>query len=103
MYIHCSFFEIISIKWLVLRTSCKCLFPLSLKDIVLLIADKLGKNSLVKLGALPQKENEPAVLFGDTKRLFSEVVWQPQYDLDGGIRETIDWWQERCGNEAKSE
>ncbi|OQX09805.1 MAG: epimerase [Desulfobulbaceae bacterium A2] len=77
--------------------------PIALKEIILSIADKLGKNNLVKLGALPQKENEPSVLFGDTKRLFSEVIWQPQYDIDGGIRETIDWWQERCGNETKSE
>ena len=64
--------------------------------------EKLGKKPLVKLGALPQKENEPSVIFGDTKRLFSEVIWQPRYDIDRGIRETIDWWQERCGNEAKS-
>ena len=77
--------------------------PIALKEVILLIADKLGKSNLVKLGARPQKENEPAVLFGDTKRLFNEVIWQPQYDLDGGIRETIDWWQERCGNEAKPE
>jgi nucleoside-diphosphate-sugar epimerase len=77
--------------------------PVALKEIILSIADKLGKNNLVKLGAMPQKENEPSVLFGDTKRLFSEVIWQPQYDIDGGIRETINWWQERCGNEAMSE
>jgi nucleoside-diphosphate-sugar epimerase len=77
--------------------------PIALSEIILSIADKLGKNNLVELGALPQKENEPPVLFGDTKRLFSEVIWQPQYDIDGGIRETINWWQERCVNEAKSE
>lgn len=77
--------------------------PIALKEIILSIADKLGKNNFVKLGALPQKENEPSVLFGDTKRLFSEVIWQPQYDIDGGINETIDWWHERCGNEGKSE
>jgi len=76
--------------------------PIALKEIILSIADKLGKTPLVKLGALPQNENEPSVIFGDTKRLFSEVIWQPRYDIDGGIRETIDWWQERCGNEAKS-
>ena len=77
--------------------------PIALKEVILSIADKLGKKNLVKFGALPQKENEPSVLFGDTKRLFSEVIWQPQYDIDGGIRETIDWWKETCGNEAKSE
>ena len=77
--------------------------PIALKEIILSIADTLGKKNFVKLGALPQKENEPPVLFGDTKRLFSEVIWQPQYDIDDGIRETIYWWQERCGNEGKQE
>lgn len=77
--------------------------PVALKEIILSIADKLGKNDIIKLGALPQNENEPSVLFADTKRLFSEVIWQPQYDLDEGIRKTIDWWQERCSHEAKSE
>jgi len=67
--------------------------PIALKEIILSIADKLGKNDLVKLGAMPQNENEPSVLFADTRRLFSEVSWQPQYDIDEGIRETIDWWQ----------
>jgi len=75
--------------------------PIALKNIILSIADKIGKHDLVKLGALPQKENEPAVLFGDTKRLFDEVIWQPQYDIDKGIRETIDWWKQRKGNDSK--
>ena len=77
--------------------------PIVLKEIILSIADKLGKNSLIKLGALPHKENEPSVIFADTQRLLSEVIWQPQYDIDRGIRETIDWWQEKCACEAKSE
>jgi len=75
--------------------------PIALKEIVLTIADMLGKNHLVKLGALPQRENDPPVLFGNTRRLFNEVVWQPDYDINQGIRETIDWWQERKGNQAK--
>ena len=77
--------------------------PIVLREIILSIADKLGKNNLVKLGALPQKKDEPSVLFADTKRLFSEVIWQPQYDIDEGIRETIDWWQERCGNKPSTD
>lgn len=77
--------------------------PIALKEIILSIAEKLGKENLVELGALTQNENEPSVLFGDTKRLSGEVFWRPQYDLDGGISETIKWWQERCGKEAKPE
>lgn len=77
--------------------------PVSLKEIILSIADKLGKKELVKLGALPQKENEPSALFGDTRRLFNEVNWHPQYDMNGGMKETIDWWQIKCSNKVTPE
>lgn len=77
--------------------------PISLKEIILSIADKLDKKKLVKLGALPQKENEPYALLGDTRRLFNEVNWQPQYDMNGGIKETIDWWQVKCTNKGTPE
>lgn len=69
--------------------------PVALKEIILSIADKLGKQNLVQLGALPQKDNEPSVLLGNTRRLFSEVNWQPQYDIDKGISETIEWWEQK--------
>ncbi len=77
--------------------------PVSLKEVILSIADILGKNDLVRLGALPQKGGEPHVLIGDTRRLFSEVNWQPRYNIDDGIRETINWWQERCRSETGPE
>jgi len=77
--------------------------PVALKEIILSIADRLGKNDLVRLGALPQKENEPYVIIGDTRRLFNEVNWRPRYNIDDGISETIHWWQERYRNETRTE
>ncbi len=71
--------------------------PVALKDIILSIADLLDRKDLVRLGALPQKENEPPILLGDTKRLSEELMWHPQYDLERGIRETVAWWKNREG------
>ena len=73
--------------------------PIALKDIILSIAGQLGRRDLIRLGALPQKENEPPILLGDAKRLSDELMWYPQYDLDRGIRETIEWWKERSHGE----
>jgi len=73
--------------------------PVALKDIILSIADLLDRKDLVRLGALPQKENEPPILLGDIKRLSEELMWHPQYDLDRGIRETIEWSKEKCNGE----
>jgi nucleoside-diphosphate-sugar epimerase len=69
----------------------------ALKDIILSIASLLDREDLVRLGALPQKENEPPILLGDTKRLSEELMWHPQYDLERGIRETVAWWKNRKG------
>jgi len=73
--------------------------PVALKDIILSIADQIDRKDLVRLGALPQKENEPPILLGDIKRLSEELMWHPQYDLDRGIRETIEWSKEKCNGE----
>jgi len=69
--------------------------PVALKGIILSIADLLDRKDLIRLGALPQKENEPPILLGDTKRLSEELMWHPQYDLERGIRETVAWWKNR--------
>jgi len=71
--------------------------PVALKGIILSIADLLDRKDLIRLGALPQKENEPPILLGDTKRLSEELMWHPQYDLERGIRETVAWWKNREG------
>ena len=73
--------------------------PVALKDIILSIADQIDRKDLVRLGALPQKENEPPILLGDIKRLSEELMWHPQYDLDRGTRETIEWSKEKCNGE----
>jgi nucleoside-diphosphate-sugar epimerase len=69
--------------------------PIYLKEIVLKIAKKLKREELIRLGALPAADDEPTLLVGDNRLLASEVKWRPQYDLDRGLDETIDWWQER--------
>ncbi len=76
--------------------------PIALKEIVFLIADKLGKRNLVRLGALTQSMKEPPVIFADARRLSDEVVWEPKYDINSGIGETIEWWQERSKEKSRS-
>ncbi len=68
--------------------------PVTLRDIIFCIADILGQRDLVRLGALPARAGEPPLLVADTRRLREEVGWSPTYDLEHGIRQTIEWWQE---------
>jgi nucleoside-diphosphate-sugar epimerase len=67
--------------------------PLPLKEIIYKIAEKLNRPDLVRLGALETPADDPDLLAGDTNRLFNEVGWQPKYNLDQGLEETIVWWR----------
>jgi nucleoside-diphosphate-sugar epimerase len=67
----------------------------TLREIVLKIGEVLQKPDLIKLGALPARANDTALVVGDNARLVAEAGWREMYDLDAGLRHTIDWWKER--------
>jgi nucleoside-diphosphate-sugar epimerase len=73
--------------------------PVTLKDLVLQIAGKLGRPELVRFGALPAHEDEPPFVVGDARRLISEVGWIPRIELDKGLERTIAWWRNRTSQE----
>ncbi len=69
--------------------------PVSLKDVILGIADQLNARDLVQLGVIPTSPTDPQLLVANTRRLNEEVGWHPTYDLDTGLTHTIEWWRKR--------
>ena len=67
--------------------------PITIKELIYLVADALGERDRVELGALEAPTDEPALLVADIARLREEVVWRPKRTLQDGILETIDWWK----------
>ena len=57
------------------------------------LAAMIGRPELIQFGALPMQANEPSLLVADTRRLRDEVRWQPQFDLDRGLADTLAWWR----------
>jgi nucleoside-diphosphate-sugar epimerase len=76
--------------------------PVALSEIIYKIADKLGRRDLIQLGAVPMSAGEPPLLIADTRRLVDEVGWSPEYDLDSGLDQTIEWWREQMPERAAS-
>lgn len=68
-------------------------YPISIRDIVDKIAQKLERQDLIQLGILPVPANEPQLLVADVSRLTNEIRWLPKYNLDRGLDKTIDWWK----------
>jgi len=64
------------------------------REILEMIALKIGKPELLKLGALSFSENEPLILKADIQKLRKEVGWNPRFSLDKGLDNTIQWWKD---------
>lgn len=67
--------------------------PITLRDIIYKIAEKLDRRDLIQLGALPVSEHEPHLILADVSRLTNELGWLPKYNLEKGLDQTIDWWK----------
>lgn len=65
---------------------------IALKDVVELLGELTGRPDLIALGAKPAAANDVPLLVGNNNRL-KEIGWQPQYSLETGLKQTIDWWK----------
>jgi nucleoside-diphosphate-sugar epimerase len=66
-----------------------------LADLARRIASLTGGVELLRIGALPQRENEPPCLVADVSRIRQELGWRPRIGLEDGLRDTVAWWRER--------
>jgi nucleoside-diphosphate-sugar epimerase len=67
--------------------------PISIQEIVFKLARYFEAANLLQIGALSAAASEPPLLVADIRRLSEEVQWQPQFNLDTGLAQTIDWWR----------
>lgn len=68
--------------------------PVILRNLIHKIGEIQNKKELIKIGSLPPREGEPPLLVADVSRLADEVRWEPNYDLDGGLSKSVDWWSQ---------
>jgi nucleoside-diphosphate-sugar epimerase len=64
-------------------------------DVSTMIARILAREDLLRPGALPMRDDEPAHLVADVTRMRDEVGFTPAFDLEAGLRDAIDWWRAR--------
>jgi nucleoside-diphosphate-sugar epimerase len=71
---------------------------LPVRDLVGALAAQLGRPDLVQFGALPDRD-EPSMIVADTSRLRGELGWHPEFTLENGIQESVEWWRRQRGSE----
>jgi nucleoside-diphosphate-sugar epimerase len=61
------------------------------------VGERLGalteRPELLRVGELPPRPGDPQRVVADASRLRDEVGWAPRYDLDSGLRHTVEWWR----------
>ena len=70
-------------------------FPVTVREIVLLLAEILDKPELMNFGTRPANAMDPPFVCANNSKLRSETDWRPRYDLRSGLMQTVEWWRER--------
>ena len=70
-----------------------------IKDLVLAAARRIGREELVRFGALPSPADEAPLVQAEVGRLVGEVGWHARYGLERGLERTIEYWRARGGAE----
>jgi nucleoside-diphosphate-sugar epimerase len=76
--------------------------PVALRDVAYKIGNLLNRSELLRFGEVPVAPDDPPLLVADVTRLEKEVGWTPQYDLDRGLRKTLEWWQQSGMNQGQN-
>jgi nucleoside-diphosphate-sugar epimerase len=66
--------------------------PLTMRELLSLIGEQLGKAQLIEFGKFPARSYEPPYIAGDNSRLRS-LGWSPRYTTASGLAQTIGWWR----------
>lgn len=66
----------------------------SLREVAEAIARHIGRDELLRVGAVPMGASDPPALLADVSRLRDELGWNPKIELSDGLDDVIAWWQE---------
>lgn len=67
--------------------------PVTIKNLVLTVANQLGNQELLKFGNLPSHPDEPELLTADITRIKNDLHFLAQYGMEEGLQQTIAWWK----------
>jgi nucleoside-diphosphate-sugar epimerase len=69
--------------------------PTSIAQAVSELALRAGRADLLRIGALPARDDDVPVLIPDIGRLRDEVGFRPALTLAEGLQKTLMWWDGR--------
>lgn len=73
--------------------------PVAIGELAMKIGDLLKRPDLIRLGDLPYRQGDPMFVCANTRLLQSTTGWSPQFDLQTGLSETIEWWRKHTSKD----
>jgi nucleoside-diphosphate-sugar epimerase len=73
---------------------------IAVRDLATLIAERTGGVSLLRIGALPDREGDPASLVADVGRMREELGYTPRIPLGDGLDSAVEFWRRRIAGAA---
>lgn len=66
-------------------------------DIVKYIVQLVNKNIEPEWGSPGKRQNEPLVWQADVSKAESSLGWKPQYSIEQGLGEAVEWFRKNVG------
>jgi nucleoside-diphosphate-sugar epimerase len=66
--------------------------PVTVAHVAHLLATMLRRPELIHLGALARSASDPPFVCANVDKLKAAYGWQPCFDLEAGLRDSVDWW-----------
>jgi nucleoside-diphosphate-sugar epimerase len=67
--------------------------PVTIAGLMQTLGELLGRPELIRLGAYPNREWDPAYVCGDNHKLRTQARWSQRYKLRDGLADTVAWWK----------
>lgn len=67
--------------------------PVTVREIVTRIGAMLQQSELIEFGARAYGASDPTFVCANNRKLLENTSWMPRYDLEDGLRHTIEWWK----------
>lgn len=68
--------------------------PLTIRRLLQMVGELLGREDLLRFGAVAGREWDPPFVCGENRKL-KAMGWEREYDLVSGLKDTIEAWRGR--------
>jgi len=75
--------------------------PLSVGDLVMALAEEIGRPDLLRMGEISLAASEPSLLVANVRRLCQEVGFVPRVSLGQAVERTVAYWQNQPNDNGR--